>query len=38
MEVDLVAGVRVGALKVGHELVAEHSLGGEGPLRQVYVP
>jgi hypothetical protein len=36
MEVNLVAWASVGALKVGHELMAQLSPGGEGPLMQVH--
>jgi hypothetical protein len=32
MEVNLIAGVSVGTLEVGHELATQLSPGGEGPL------
>jgi hypothetical protein len=38
MEVDLIAGTSICALKTGLELVAQHSPGGEGPLGQVHEP
>jgi hypothetical protein len=38
MEVDLVVGASVGALKVGRELTAQLFPGGEGPLGYVHEP
>jgi hypothetical protein len=38
MEVYLIAGSRVGTLKVGRELAAQLLLGGESPLGQVHEP
>jgi hypothetical protein len=36
VDVDLVARVSVGALKVGHELTTQLRPGGEGPIGQVH--